>query len=594
MYQAPLEDYDFILRYIIDYTMIFEKNHAFSKNYSDIHTILSQAAKFAQDILEPHYWDNEQRGASFTNNIVTLPPSMKDIYQKFCNAGWNAVSAPAEYGGNALPVTIETIIFEMISSAHFAFGLCPLLSQGVIHTLYLWGNESQKSLYLDKLISGQWSGTMNLTESQAGSDLGLITTKAIPHEEDSYLLYGTKIFITFGDHDLTENIIHLVLARLPNSPIGTKGLSLFLVPKFLVHPDGSLGKKNDITTLGIEDKLGLHSSPTCTLKYGEHFGAIGYLVGEENQGLKVILTMMNDARLQVASQSVGVSEIAFQKALFYAKSRLQGQEIIDDTQKTIPIIHHPDIQNQLLTIAVTNYVSRILIIHTSSCLDKIQHTDTIEDKKFLKDNIEFLIPIIKNWASIHATELTSRALQIFGGLGYSEETKIACHFRDSRITSIYEGTSGIQAIDFIGRKLGKNQMQIFHDYIQKISSLTQKCLSDADPLLNMFGEHLETVNDEWLQAGEWIYQKYYLLNQKPEALAGATSFTHLSGLVLGGYFAVQAAYDIITQKIPSPQSYDKYINYAHFYIEQLLPQSKSLAYISTRGTSSLEAAKKWL
>lgn len=593
MYQAPLEDYKFILQYIIDYHIIFGNKTSSVEHSSDVEDILSQAAKFAQDILEPHYWDNEQTGVSFTQNTVTMPASMKDIYQKFCASGWNAVSSPAEYGGSSLPLTIGTLIFEMVSSAHFAFGLCPLLSQGVIHTVHLWGNESQKALYLPKLISGQWSGTMNLTESQAGSDVGLVTTKAIPNQDDSYLLYGTKIFITFGDHDLTENIIHLVLARLPDAPIGTKGLSLFLVPKFLVEADGSLGKKNDITTLGIENKLGLHSSPTCTLKYGDHSGAIGYLVGAEHQGLKIMFTMMNDARLQVASQSVGVSEIAFQKALSYAKSRPQGQETINDIQKTVPILHHPDIQNQLLTIAVTNYISRILILHTSSCLDTINQTDKTDDKKFLQDNAEFLIPIVKNWASIHATELTSRALQIFGGLGYSEETKIACHFRDSRITSIYEGTAGIQAIDFITRKLGKDNMQIFHHYLQKISHLTQKCLSHEHPLLKMLGEHLESAHDDWLQAGEWMYQKYYLLNQQPEALAGATSFTHLSGLVLGGYFAVQAAYNIITKKIPHEASHQKYIDYANFYSEHVLSYTKSLAYIATRGTASLKAAQRW-
>jgi acyl-CoA dehydrogenase len=578
-YQAPIKDYDFILRHVLPLDDIAQNLNDTDFDNALVHDIFLQVEKFCANVLLPIYHSGEKTGCHFNNNTVTMPDNWQSVYQQFVKNGYNALSSPDIFGGMNLPKSVSVAVFEMISSCNLSFGLCPLLTQSAIHALEVWGTDIQKNLYLPKLISGEWTGTMNLTEPQAGSDVGNITTKAIRNDDNTYKITGTKIYITFGDHDLSSNIIHLVLARLPDAPQGTKGISLFLVPKFLVNPDGTLGDKNDIITTGIEHKLGIHASPTCTLTFGDAGGAIGYLVGNENEGLKAMFTMMNDARLSVAAQAVGVSEIAYQKALNYAKHRIQGKNI--RTYESIPIIQHPDIQRHLSDIRTVTYINRLLVLQTAHYLDKAKQGCSVST-----EYAHFLIPIAKSWTTDQAVLLTSSALQIFGGAGFIEETNIACHYRDSRILSIYEGTSGIQAIDLITRKLCKNELALFRKICSDITELATNCLEHGDEKLALIGDHLDLAADDLLQAGEWMYQKWGLLNQGEEALAGATPFLKLAAITISGYYATKAAFTIVDKNIEDAQ---EYVDYAVFFAENYLSNVKGLSLGCTRGTTGIPA-----
>lgn len=582
-YHAPIKDYDFILRHVLPLDETAQNIINTNIDADMMHDILLQADKFCHNTLLPIYKTGEKTGCHFLNNTVTMPDNWHIAYQQFIANGYNALSSPETFGGMNLPKSVSTAIFEIISSCNLSFGLCPLLTQGAIHALEFWGDDIQKNLYLPKLISGEWTGTMNLTEPHAGSDVGSITTKAIKTDAGYYKIIGTKIYITFGDHDLSKNIIHLVLARLPDAPKGTKGISLFIVPKLLVNSDGTLGGKNDIITASIEHKLGIHASPTCTLTFGENGGAIGYLVGKENEGLKAMFTMMNDARLAVAAQGVGVSEIAYQKALHYAKERIQGNNI--HTKESVTIINHPDIGRTLTDIRTVTYINRLLILQTAHYLDKTKQGCPIS-----QEYANFLIPIAKSWTTDQSIIMTSSALQVFGGAGFIEETDIACHYRDARILSIYEGTSGIQAIDLVTRKLCSNKLSLFRKICSDITELATNCLEHGHEDLGIIGDYLELAADDLLQAGEWIYQKWGLLNQGEEALAGATPFLKLAAIVISGYYATKAAFTIIDKNIENSQ---EYIDYTVFFAENYLSTAKSLSISCTRGLNGIKA-REWL
>jgi acyl-CoA dehydrogenase len=589
-YQAPLKDFNFL----INYALRLDKNAVLQQEELQISSdisrdILEQADKLATNILFPLYYSGEVSGSHYHNGEVTTPEGFQVAYKEFIQGGWTSVAGSEKFGGMGLTKTIEQSVFEIISSANISFGLCPLLTQGAIHALEKWGTEEQKNIYLPRLISGQWSGTMNLTEPQSGSDLSLLTTKAIKQEDNSYKIFGTKIFITYGDHNLTENIIHLVLARLPDAPEGTKGISLFLVPKYLIDAHGHITQKNDVIVAGIEHKLGIHASPTCTMKFGENNGAVGYLVGEENQGLKAMFTMMNDARLSVATQGVAVSEIAFQKARNYAQQRIQGKSVPDN--KAVTIIHHPDVQRNLVHARSMIFINRLLVLQTASLLDK--HAS--ENDKQAELWADFFIPIVKSWATDKALNITSDAIQIFGGTGYVEETAIACHLRDAKILSIYEGTNGIQAIDLITRKLCRHELGTFREICSIITEFATLCLETGHEKISNIGDHLELAAEDLLQAGEWMYQKWGLLNQGNEALAGAKPFLDLCAIVLGGYYAAKTAYFIAHHDDKKfTEEYQEYIDIAEFFAENYLSGSKSLSLISTRGTKSFNLVRSWL
>jgi alkylation response protein AidB-like acyl-CoA dehydrogenase len=425
-YAAPLKDMQFVINELAGLNEIAKLPGCEEVNAELADTVLTEAAKFARDVLEPLNRSGDMTGAKLSDNKVTSPQGFRDAYQQFIAAGWNGLGSPTGFGGQGLPHLLANPVQEMWNASNMAFCLCPMLTSGVIEALSHHGAPELQALFLAKLTSGQWCGTMNLTEPQAGSDLAALRALAVPSVQgDHYKISGTKIFITWGEHDMAENIVHLVLARLPGAPEGVKGISLFVAPKFLVNADGSLGERNDVKCVSIEHKLGIHASPTCVMQYGDAGGAVGYLVGEPHRGLEYMFTMMNHARLGVGLEGVAVAERAYQHALEYARTRVQGREIGQRDGDRVTIIHHPDVRRMLMSM-----------------------------KSQIEAMIDLLTPIVKAWCTEQCIEIASTGVQIHGGMGFIEETGAAQYLRDARITTIYEGTTGIQANDLVGRKVG--------------------------------------------------------------------------------------------------------------------------------------------
>ena len=448
-YKAPLNEFIFILKHLVNYD-----SHAELPGYEEVgmemvEAILPEAAKFFENIIAPTNLETDQQGTRLNDGEVEIAPVIKGLGAQMSQAGWTGLGGSKDYDGSGFPGVVDLAVQEMLQSANMSLSLLPLLTKGVIHALSLYGTDIQKQLFLTHLTNGSWSGTMNLTEPQAGSDLSTIKCKAVPID-DHYLLTGQKIYITWGEHDQTENIIHLVLARLPDAPEGTQGISMFLVPKYLVNPDGSLGRRNDVKVAGIEKKLGIHGSPTCTMIYGDNGGAVGYLVGPENKGLMCMFSMMNNARLSVGHQGVAVGERAYQQAVSFAEQRLQGQSA--DAEGRSPIIHHPDVKRMLHTMRALTEGGRAMSFFTIAAEDRSKHRPLGHEDSFDLQIVEVMTPLVKGWCTEASMEITSLGVQVHGGMGFVEETGAAQYMRDARILPIYEGTNGIQALDFVGRK----------------------------------------------------------------------------------------------------------------------------------------------
>ena len=448
-YKAPLNEFMFLLKHLVNYD-----SHAELPGYEEVgmemvEAILPEAAKFFENIIAPTNLETDQQGTRLNDGEVQIAPVIKGLGAQMSQAGWTGLGGSKDYDGSGFPGVVDLAVQEMLQSANMSLSLLPLLTKGVIHALSLYGTDLQKQLFLTHLTNGSWSGTMNLTEPQAGSDLSTIKCKAVPND-DHYLLTGQKIYITWGEHDQTENIIHLVLARLPDAPEGTQGISMFLVPKYLVNPDGSLGRRNDVKVAGIEKKLGIHGSPTCTMIYGDNGGAVGYLVGPENKGLMCMFSMMNNARLSVGHQGVAVGERAYQQAVSFAEQRLQGQSA--DAEGRSPIIHHPDVKRMLHTMRALTEGGRAMSFFTIAAEDRSKHRPLGHEDSFDLQIVEVMTPLVKGWCTEASMEITSLGVQVHGGMGFVEETGAAQYMRDARILPIYEGTNGIQALDFVGRK----------------------------------------------------------------------------------------------------------------------------------------------
>jgi len=519
--------------------------------------IFEAAGDFAAGVIAPLNRQGDQQGARYANGAVTAAPGFADAYRQFAAGGWNSLSAEPGFGGQGLPKTLEIGVFEMIQAASLAFGLCPLLTQGAIEALAAHGTDRQKALYLPRLVSGEWTGTMNLTEPQAGSDLAALTTRAEPDGEGGYRLTGQKIFITWGDHDVADNIVHLVLARLPDAPEGSRGISLFLAPKVMVGEDGALGHRNDVRPVSIEHKLGIHASPTCVMAFE---GAKAELVGVENQGLAAMFTMMNAARLQVGAQGVAIAERAYQQALTFAKERRQGRSAWTG-QANAPIYDHPDVRRTLLLIKAKTQAARAICLSTAVAADLSRHAATPEDREAAKLREELLTPIAKGWSTDLGVEAASLGLQIHGGMGFMEETGAAQHYRDARILPIYEGTNGIQAIDLIGRKLSMAGGAA-------MTSLIEEMRADAGA-----APRLSAGIDAMEQATAWLIGK----TGAPDALAGATSFLKLCGDVIGGWMLLKMA-----------NADEAYRPLWTFYAEQVLAAAPGLVPAVTQGVAALE------
>ncbi len=437
-----------------------------------VEAVLEEAAKLASEVLAPLNHSGDVQGVKIGPKGVIPADGFAKAYRKFVEGGWNGIGCPVEHGGQGLPEMINTATQEMWNSANMSFALCPLLNAGAIEAISRAGSEQQQALYLPKMVSGEWTGTMNLTESQAGSDLSAVRARAVP-EGDHYRIFGQKIFITWGEHDMTDNTIHLVLARTPNAPEGVKGISLFIVPKFLVEPDGSLGARNDVHAVSVEHKMGIHASPTCVMAFGDQNGAVGYLVGEENKGLAYMFIMMNEARFKVGLQGLAIGERAYQAAREYAKDRVQGRPVGVKSGDRVAIIHHPDVRRMLMTMKALNEAMRALAYVVAKNMDLARFHPDAETRQRQQTRVDLLIPVVKGWSSEIGIEVASLGVQTHGGMGYIEETGTCQHLRDSRITTIYEGTTGIQAADLAGRKLTMDKGAAMRALIAEIEATVE-------------------------------------------------------------------------------------------------------------------------
>src|SRR5712672_524065 len=514
-YKAPLRDMHFVLHELAGLAEIAKLPGFEEINAELVDQILEESAKFASGVLSPLNKPADEEGSKWDHGKVTTPKGFKEAYRQFVEAGWNALQAPSEHGGQGLPKVVSTPVVEMWKSANLSFSLVTMLTAGAVEALILRGTEQQKTQYLPKMIAGGWTGTMNLTEPQAGSDLALVRTKAV-REGDRYRVSGQKIFITYGEHDLAENIIHLVLGRVEGAPEGVRGISLFLVPKFLVNADGSLGQRNEVQCASIEHKLGIHASPTAVLVYEN---AVGYLVGEENHGLEYMFIMMNLARFAVGMEGLAISERAYQQALAYAKERVQSRDVAGGG-KAVTIIHHPDVRRMLMSMKSQTEAMRALAYVVAAAVDKsLRHPDK-EERARNQAFVDLMIPIVKGWFTETGIEVASTGIQVHGGMGFIEETGAAQHLRDARITTIYEGTTGIQAMDLVGRKIGRDGGRTAKAWLAEVAKLP------AHPLSSQLAAGAQAVSD---------CVDFIVGARDPRAVfAGAVPFLKLMGIVAGG------------------------------------------------------------
>jgi alkylation response protein AidB-like acyl-CoA dehydrogenase len=504
-----------------------------------VEAILEEAGRFATEQLAPINRAGDEHPARLEGGKVVMAEGWKAAYRAFCEAGWNALPCPKEYGGQELPVAVAMAVAELWNGANMAFGLNPMLTQAGIEALTRYGAEPLKAKYLPKLVSGEWTGSMQLTEPHAGSDLRFLKTRAVPQGDGTYRITGTKIFITFGDHPLTDNIIHIVLARLPDAPSGTKGISMFLIPKFLVNDDGSLGARNDVHAAKLEHKLGIHGSPTCVLNYGDGEGAVGWMVGEPNRGLQYMFVMMNQARLGVGVQGVGVAEHAFQHALAYAKDRKQGAIAgTADTDMT-PIINHPDVVRMLLSMKSKIAAARAICYTNAVAIDLSRHARDAGERARAGAEAALLTPVSKAFGSDIGVEVASEGIQVHGGMGFIEETGAAQHYRDARIAPIYEGTNGIQAIDLVGRKLAMDGGETVRVFLDGLKETVAQVKASNEPAFGAMGESLADGVAALEETSRWLLGQ--LAENRDAALAGATPYGRMFGLTAGGVLLARGA-----------------------------------------------------
>ena len=570
-YAPPVSDMRFVLEDVAGLASIASLPGYEVATPDTVAAVLEQAADLARDVLAPINDSGDREGARLENGVVRTPAGFRDAYQAYVAGGWGGLACPEEYGGQGLPLAVAAAVSEMWSAANLGFALCPMLTAGAVEALEHHGTEELKALYLPRLVSGEWTGTMNLTEPQAGSDVGALKTRAVKHG-DHYRITGQKIFITYGDHDLAENIIHLVLARTPDSPPGTRGISLFLVPKFLPDANGAPGRRNDVRCVSLEHKLGIHASPTAVLAFGDEEGAIGFLVGEEHRGMECMFTMMNNARLNVGLQGVAISERAYQQALEYARTRMQGVPVGRDG--AAPIVWHPDVRRMLLLMRARTEAARALAYLTAASLDRARRSPDAGDRKRMRARAELLVPMVKAWSTDLGVENASLAVQVHGGMGFIEETGVAQHYRDARIAPIYEGTNGIQALDLLGRKLVRDQGAAAYALIAEMRDLP----AGPPTLLNAI-DAVETATTHLLKT--WG-------NDPASAMAGATPYLTLFATVAGGWLMVRAAL-AASEKLDRGEGDPRFLKgklqSAQFYTDHVLPQATGLLASTVNSTS---------
>jgi len=582
-YRAPINDMLLALNHGAGLAAAVEAGHYGDFDAEIAAAVLEEAGKFASDVLAPLNRTGDEHGIKLQAGKVTTAPGWPDAYKRWTDGGWNAVSGPEAFGGQGLPLAINAACTEIWSAANVAFGLCPLLTLSAIEALDAHGSDALKATYLGKLVSGEWTGTMQLTEPQAGSDVGALRTRAERAGDGTYRLKGTKIFITYGEHDMTDNIVHFVLARLPDAPAGTKGISLFLVPKFLVNADGSLGERNDIHASGVEHKLGMHASPTCTMTMGDHGGAIGYLIGEENQGMHCMFTMMNQARLGVGLEGVGIADRAYQQALSYAQERRQGRGIGNKGNGSDPIIVHPDVKRMLLQMRAMTAAARSICYATAVALDISFRAKDAKVRADAAARGALLTPIAKAFSTDIGNEVAYLGVQVHGGMGFIEETGAAQHYRDARITSIYEGTNGIQSIDLVTRKLAANGGASVWALLDELSAIVKQVEASNDPAFGTTGAKLRQALAALERASRWLLER--VTSRPNEALAGATPYLRLFASTLGGCMLANEA--LAARKDGDGE---RHVTLARFFAENISVLAGSLEKTVTESAEAVNGA----
>jgi alkylation response protein AidB-like acyl-CoA dehydrogenase len=578
-YRAPVADILYSLKHVAGFAAAIDEGRFGELDLDTAEAVIAEAGKFATEAIAPLDVVGDREGARCANGVVTMPPGFRDAYRRWAEAGWAGVTAKPEYGGMGLPHAVAAACNEMWSGASMGFALCPLLGEGAIGALEVYGSETLRATYLGRLVTGEWTGTMNLTEPQAGSDLGAVKTRAERAVDGTYRLTGQKIFITYGEHDLADNIVHLVLARLPDAPPGTRGISLFLAPKFLVKPDGSLGPRNDVRCASIEHKLGIHASPTCVMVYGDAGGATAYLVGEENRGLAAMFVMMNAARLGVGLQGVAIGEKAYQKALTYARERRQGRAGAAGGGMS-PIVEHPDVKRMLATMKALVQAARGICHLTAMAIDLAIHAESAEARALASERAALLTPVAKAFSTDIGDEVASLGLQVHGGMGFIEETGAAQYFRDSRIAAIYEGTNGVQAIDLVQRKLPLSGGATLKREIAAMRAVVAAVAASGEAEFGATAARLGEAVDALEQASAYLGGA--LGGDLASALAGATSYLRLFGLALGGICLAKAGLAALSQPAERGR-----VGLARFFAEKLATAAPGLARSIQSGAAPL-------
>ncbi|HMG44853.1 MAG TPA: acyl-CoA dehydrogenase C-terminal domain-containing protein [Acidimicrobiales bacterium] len=589
-YSAPLDDIRFVLENVVDLAGL-SKFAAYEHVDPDtVYGVLEENARFMEQVVAPLNRVGDVQHSRWEAGAVVTPDGFRDAYQQYVAAGWGGVPFPADYGGGGFPWLVGSVMQEIMQEANMSFSMCPLLTQGAIDMLLHHGDEGQKERYLPKMVTGEWTGTMNLTEPQAGSDVGAVATKAVPSgdADGSWRITGQKIFISFGEHDMADNIVHLVLARVPDAPPGTKGISCFIVPKYLVDEDGNLGDRNSLECVSIEDKMGIKASPTCVMAYED---AVGYLIGEANAGMRYMFTMMNNARLSVGLQGLALGERAYQSAVAYAHERRQGRAPGAPRGEQSLIVDLPDVRRMLLTMRALNEASRCIAYLNAECLDLALHHPDAAVREQRQELADLLTPITKGWGTDMGVEVTSLAIQVFGGMGYIEETGVSQYYRDARIAPIYEGTNGIQAMDLVGRKLPMRAGGVVMDFLASVAATADEVSSSDE--LGPIGTRLAAGHDVLKEASEWLMTNG--LADPTNALAGATPYLRMAGTVTGGWLLAKSA--LAAQRRldagasgDDAQRYRQKIVTARFYCDQILPTADGLLAAVTAGPGDLVAA----
>jgi len=584
-YLAPTRDMQFVIDEIAELESI-----AALPGYEDatpelVEAVLEQAAKLAGEVFAPLNHPGDEHGTRIENGVVVSPPGYADAYRQFVENGWQGIGKSTEIDGQGLPFLVHSAVAEMWYSSNMAFALCPLLTSGAIEAIEMHATAELRDRYLPQMISGEWSGTMNLTEPQAGTDLAAIKTRA-QREGDHYRIHGQKIYITWGEHELADNIVHLVLARLPDAPAGVKGISLFLVPKYLLNADGSKGERNDLRVVSVETKMGIHSSPTCVMAYGDNEGAIGYLIGEENNGLACMFTMMNNARLEVGMQGVAISERAYQQALWFAKERVQG--IARGHNERSTIIHHPDVRRMLMQMRAITQAGRALAYYASAQTDLAHHAQSQELRAAHQSRVDLIIPIVKGWCTEMAQEATYLGVQVHGGMGFIEETGAAQYMRDARILTIYEGTTGIQALDLMGRKMMRDKGKAMGLLLEELAEFSLQ-LSAAEGDYAVMAVRFAAALASFEAATLWYLR--HVADDPDLGSAVGVDYMMMAGNVVCAWLMARSA--LVAQKHLDAGSDDLFyrhkISTAVFFAERILPRSEALALMVMAGSASVMA-----